>query len=155
MPVTAIHPLRDPARELQAAGAGVLMNQQAMRETPAASAAFTSSRASANHGGSAALSRDGHGRSPRQSSSAASAASQTWSSFCGGVDDAKSARIGACQLEITIAHAVEELRRLDFETIDGAAPRLHAFEADAHRHVEQDRAVGIQVAMHGLRESGR
>jgi hypothetical protein len=31
-------------------------------------------------------------------------------------------------------------------------PRLHAFEAHLHWHVEQDRAVGIQVAVHGMRD---
>ena len=67
----------------------------------------------------------------------------------------KRARIGVRQFEVAIAHAIEELRGLDFETIDGAAPRLHAFEAHAHRHVEQERAVGIQVAVHGMRDAGR
>ncbi|MGC4111387.1 MAG: hypothetical protein QM747_13380 [Nocardioides sp.] len=48
------------------------------------------------------------------------------------------------EFEVAIAHAVEELRGLDLETVDRAAPRLHAFEADAHRHVEQQRAIGVR-----------
>jgi len=69
-----------------------------------------------------------------------------------GIDDAESAWIGVRQFEIAIAHAVEELRGLDFETVDRAAPRLHALEPHLHRHVEQDRAIGIEIAVHGVRD---
>ena len=69
-----------------------------------------------------------------------------------GVDHAKSIRRRAREFQVTVAHPIEELRRLDFEAIDGAAPRLHALESDAHRHVEQQRAVGREIAVHGLRE---
>ena len=55
---------------------------------------------------------------------------------------------GTRELEITCAHAIEELRGFDFEAIDRAAPRLHAFEADTHRHVEQDGAIGNEIAVH-------
>ena len=75
--LAAIDPLRDPARELESAGARIFVDQQAMRETVGRERGihFAARRFEPRWQGVHVMRR--HGREPQASSSAASAASQT------------------------------------------------------------------------------
>src|SRR5690349_8004668 len=125
---------------------------------PATMAAFTSSQDAANQAGNdVVLTMPPRLRSRlgRQSETLVQRCDGGFThlvELCRRIDDAEPVGVRAREFEIAIAYAVEELRGLDLESIDRAAPRLHAFETDAHRHVEQDRAIRIQVPVHGVRD---
>src|SRR6187401_682226 len=80
--LAAVHSLRDPSRELEAASAGILVDQQAMREPAGTHGRVHFIARRGEPGGKRGVAHDAvSGGSPRHSSSAAIAASQTWSSF--------------------------------------------------------------------------
>src|SRR5256885_9166571 len=70
-----------------------------------------------------------------------------------GIDDAEALRFAARQPEITLPHLLEESGALRLESIRrGALARACPGEAHPHRQIEQQRALGLEVTVHGLGE---
>ena len=151
--LATIDELRDPARQLQAAGARIFVNQQRMSQPSGGECGrdLLAGAAEPSRAGLAGSLRRKR-REVRTPSRAPRAPPRRPCPFLRRVDHAKTRRRCARQFEVAVADPIEELRRLDLETIDGAASRLHALESDAHRHIEQQRAIGCEIAVHGLRE---
>jgi len=70
-----------------------------------------------------------------------------------GIDDAEALRLAARQREVTLTHLLEEADGLRLEAIRrGALAGACPGEAHHHRQIEQQRAVGLEIAVHGQRE---
>src|SRR5436305_2710433 len=73
------------------------------------------------------------------------------------IHDSKALRLAARTIEISVANALEEAHVLALELVPAAAfilLALQAFARNDRRHVEQDREVGLAIAVNPRLECG-